>query len=133
MAAPPRALIAARLGDMPSRHEITKTLLIAVSTDDCGDPIGDVRIAKARLKQLVSGHIDIVTTSGGLTQVSSQVGESSFTFAVTQGVSAADIAVAAAKALAWARKCTTAKEVSDLGYATRKSSTPDFSRAGCIS
>lgn len=118
---------------MPSAHEIIKTLLIAVSTDDCGDPIGDVRLAKARLKQLVSGHIDIVTTSGGLTQVSSTVGESSFAFTVTQGVSAADIAVAAAKALAWARKCTTAAQVAELGYATRKSSPFDFSGMGCIS
>lgn len=115
-----------------ANHALVKTLLVAVSTDGCGEPRGDVRSACARLKQLVDGHITIVTTAGGLTQVSSTVGDSTFSFVPTAGASAVDIADAAVKALAWARRCTTAAQIAAIGYATRKSSMPDFSRSHAL-
>lgn len=114
---------------MPASWKLVQALIRTVTEDAAYRVLGDPTLVYAKLRKLQAGHFDLVTGSGGLTQVSSTVGESSFTFAIAENVSAADLVAHAETAL----QLTTGKTVAQMRalLVRRKSSTPDFSR-NCI-
>jgi methionine salvage enolase-phosphatase E1 len=114
---------------MPARYKLVQAFIRSVTEDGTYQVLTDPVVVYAKLRNLQSGHFETVTTAGGLTQISSTVGETSFSFAIAEGVSAADIVELAETALQLTANKTVAQMRALL--VRRKSSTPDFSRA-CI-
>lgn len=84
---------------MADKHTLRKVFLRAVITGPNGLPLASLDVAKARLTQLVLGQFTAIADSGGLVQISSQIGDTAFGFATAKDIDQATIVSIAEDAL----------------------------------
>lgn len=85
----------------------------------------DPTVVYAKLRALQRGSYEVATSAGGLLQVSSTIGDTSFAFSVPAGTSPADLIETAETALELISPCTTVAEMRAL-LVRRKTTTPSF-------
>lgn len=112
---------------MASTHELVKTFIRAATTLPNGQPVGDLALATARLNQLILGQYESVITSDGVTQVSSQVGDTAFAFQVDRELSRAGLLAIAERALELLETCSTVAQARAAFLRRTTTTSPDFS------
>lgn len=108
---------------MAANWKLVQAFIREVTEDENFQPISDIALAYAKLRQLQRGHFSAVTENG-LTQIASTVGETSFTFAVPDGLGTSEIIQIAETALELIEGKTVAAARAIL--VRRKTTRPDF-------
>lgn len=84
---------------MSSRWKLVQTFIREATEDANFAPVADIATAYATLRTIQRGTFETVTNANGMMQVSSQIGETSFSFTLPEGFTPSDITEAAETAL----------------------------------